>query len=119
MKSTFFSFIYLLFWQYSSAQRETQSGWVVTNNGDTVRGQIVLKDWNRNLSSISFNNGTDHKYSIAELQAFGNDAGSVQYKRFNISLHLNPNNESARYILPEDSTIQETQWLELLVPGKY
>ena len=119
MKSTFFSLICILLWQCSIAQRETQSGYVVTNNGDTVRGQIVLKDWNRNLSSISFNNGTDRKYSIAELQAFGNDAGSVQYKRFDITLHLNPNNESARYILPEDSTMKETQWLELLVPGKY
>lgn len=119
MKQTFVSVIFLLLWQCSSAQRETQSGWVVTNNGDTVRGQIVLKDWNRNLSSISFNNGTDHKYSIAELKSFGNDAGSVQYKRFDITLHLNPNNESARYILPEDSTKKETQWLELLVPGKY
>ena len=92
---------------------------MVTNNGDTIRGQIVLKDWNRNLSSISFNNGTDHKYSVAELKAFGNDAGSVQYKRFDITLHLNPNNENVRYILPEDSSIHETQWLELLVPGKY
>lgn len=99
-------------------QKQIQKGWVVTNTGDTLKGDIVMSDWGRNPEKITFKTTSEKKYEVADLQAFGVDGENLLYKRYTIEKHLTPVSEYDEIPSDENKTESITAWLNILVQGK-
>jgi hypothetical protein len=60
---------------FSSAQSNYKPGYIITLNGDTVKGYVNYKEWDKNPSTVMFkvnNNSSDKKqYSLDNILAFG------------------------------------------------
>ena len=70
LKSVFVIFLTTCFLQLV-AQNNYQPGFVVENNGDTVKGSIDYKRWDRSPTKISFKSVTQSKvYSPLDITSF-------------------------------------------------
>jgi hypothetical protein len=76
-------FLVFLMPSFSLAQSNYKPGYIVNLHGDTVKGYINYKEWERNPSAISFktdlNNGTAESVTTANTNAFA--ITSLEYYR--------------------------------------
>ena len=110
-------FIFMGMVLISIAQGSLQDGWVQLNNGDTLYGKILEKDWNLSPSHIDFYHPDPTKYGIEDLQSFGITGGDI-YKRFVVQRHLLPYNENNDF--PEDESQVDSikNWLKMILQAK-
>lgn len=89
-KLTSLSTIALLLFQTAFSQSNFLPGYIVTNDGDSSRGEIDYREWNYSPQSITFRQGANQvEYKIDQLQAFA-IYGKDQYRRFHVTYHLSP-----------------------------
>jgi hypothetical protein len=122
MKNTFFTFLFLLVTQnLLIAQKNMVAGFIVKLSGDTIRGKIDDKDWNRNPTKIIFSTDDEgiKTYNIVkELVSFGVDNKSV-YVTKKASLDITPNTYGSLLKTKERIVIADTLIvLKSLVKGK-
>ncbi|MBY0480759.1 MAG: hypothetical protein K2Q21_05335 [Chitinophagaceae bacterium] len=106
--------ILIFSFSFIHAQTNFSSGWVVLNSGDTIRGEILEKDWNINPKEIKFKKVNTVTYKISDLKAFGINGESL-YQRFAIIYHLLPIDEAVNYATNQNLYDTDTVWLKVLV----
>ena len=80
-----FTFLFLLFNGILFAQSNYQSGYILNNSGDTLKGYINFKDWINTPRYIDFKNGLDDKkesrFFPNTIKGFqvGNDKSFISY----------------------------------------
>lgn len=100
-------------------QKNFQPGWIVNNNGDTIKGVISYSQWVVNPSTIRFeSSGKTVTYSVSDLRAFGVNSTDF-YRRFSLTRHSLPMNDIDNLPDDEQSITTSTEWARILVPGKY
>jgi hypothetical protein len=106
---------------FSYAQPSYREGLVVTNSGDTSKGWIDYRQWERNPNAISFK--TDllaaqaTRFTIADLSYF-EVIGSDRYLRAVVNKDIRP---VELHIVSEndvDSTVVDTVFLRILLDAK-
>lgn len=108
------TFVFISLFLFVQAQNNYSSGWVVLNNGDTLKGSVLNKDWTANPKEIKFKKDNIVTYTTNDLKAFGINGESI-YQRHTIKYHLLPNDESAKYATNEQLIDTTTAWLKLIV----
>ncbi len=102
-----------------SAQKNFKNGWVVLNNGDTLKGQINYRQWNANPTQIEFKANKTVTYTVNDLKAF-TVSGEDNYQKFTIQYHyLLPVIESVTIPEDDNQTKEATVWLRIIAPGNY
>lgn len=104
-----------------TAQKSLQSAFVVLDNGDTLRGWVNYKGWERNPRTVTFSRDSLSvhftTYDISTLR-YLEIASTEAYERATIKRTIpfpKPEADSNRKI---DSLVEETVFLRLLVRGK-
>jgi hypothetical protein len=73
------------------AQSNYQSGYVVTAQGDTLKGRIDYKEWSRNPAEISFqsleNPQTSQQFNAATIR-YVSINGYAAYESFTVSISM-------------------------------
>ena len=68
-----------------TAQSSFKPGYVILNNGDSLRGKIEEGNWSLNPEVVHFRDEKgDHQYGVRDVQAFGIDE-EVQFVRFHVT----------------------------------
>ncbi len=101
---------------------KSKDGWLVLNNGDTLRGQITEQNWSINPSSIEFSveTGKSSIYTTDDLLSFGLANGSRYIKRkTDIDKSEHRSDQVAKKGI-KDIVIQTEQvFLKVLIDGHY
>lgn len=104
----------------ANAQRNFKPGFVVTNNGDTIRGQINYLGWRSNPSKFSFlpdqSGSNPVLYSIHDCQYF-EISGEDVYRRAIVTRDMRPVRIEEVSSTTRDSISTDTVFLRLLVKG--
>jgi hypothetical protein len=121
MKKTILLSIAILGISAIYGQRNFQPGYIVRNSGDTVRGLIDYKGWEKNPSRIVFkeaSTSSEHTYTKSDISEFVID-GMDKYVRANVSMDMNPvTTQVLTGILnTKDSILMDTVFLRVLVDG--
>lgn len=116
MKKTFLALLVCLLNLICYSQEITEDAWIVKNNGDTIRGKIIYRNFEETPLIIKFTNINTVILPVDSLAAFG--TASMLYKRYTISYHINPANEQIDMPVNEDSVITTTAWVKILVNDK-
>lgn len=105
---------------FSKAQSNFKPGYVVTLNGDTIRGSIDYKEWNENPRYIKFKAGNSNQvdqYSGANAGSFSIN-GYEHYKRFILPVSQDWVDVSKLSFDKEIPTITDTVFLRSVSSGK-
>ncbi|KUG08049.1 outer membrane beta-barrel protein [Solirubrum puertoriconensis] len=100
------------------AQSDYHPGYIVTQQGDTVRGQIDFQDWRKNPESVTFRssegaNATN--YAPAQIRAFGT-SGNVFTSAY-VQVETSPRALSSLTTAPEFLLRQDTVFVRTLIEG--
>ena len=100
------------------AQTNFKPGYVVTNSGDTLRGQVDYRQWDRNPREMHFkqNNGAWNIYSINNAKAFA-VLDAEYYERYAITA-TNADTQLSRLSTLDTSVRADTAFLKVLHKGK-
>ena len=80
----------------SNAQENYKTGFVVKNNGDTLRGSIDYKNWGKNSREVAFKtaaNTVQQVFSYRNIRAFGCEASAKDweyYESFSVDIEKSP-----------------------------
>jgi hypothetical protein len=118
MKKQIITGLFLLVSIGAWSQKNEKPGWVKLNSGDTLKGTILVNEWNRNPSKIVFKQKSEITFTVSDIQSFGIPTDNLLYRRFSIERHLTPINESSDLPLDENVFDTATVWLKVLVIGK-
>jgi hypothetical protein len=100
------------------AQTNFKPGYVVTNSGDTLRGQVDYRQWDRNPREIHFkqNNEAWKAYSIDNAKALA--VSDVEYyERYAITA-TNADTRLSQLSALDTSVRADTVFLKVLCKGK-
>ena len=110
----------VLFCPFLKAQKNYQQGYVVTNTGDTLKGEVDYKNWVQNPERIVLKTSKKEvEYdAVKDIQGFGVN-GKAVYVRKQISLNMTPFEprkllRSNQWIVVADTTLMIKQ----LVKGR-
>lgn len=100
------------------AQTNFKPGYVVTNSGDTLRGQIDYRQWDRNPREIHFKQNDEalKVYSIDNARAFAL-LNAAYYERYIITA-TNAETQLSQLSYLDTSTRVDTAFLKVLCKGK-
>src|SRR4051812_42975610 len=102
-----------------TAQKNYQPGWLVLNNGDTVRGQIDYRNWERNPRTIRFKQSQTAEatnYTVETLQSF-EVAGEDYYLRAIVTKDMLPVKLNALEFEGEQKMITDTVFVRSVIQG--
>jgi hypothetical protein len=102
-----------------TAQKNYQPGWLVLNNGDTVRGQIDYRNWERNPRTIRFKQSQTAEatnYTVETLQSF-EVAGEDYYLKAIVIKDMLPVKLNALEFEGEQKMITDTVFLRSVIQG--
>ena len=120
-KQLIFILSFLLFSKQIFAQKNMVLGYIIKENGDTLKGKIDDGFWSKNPTKINFStNNIDIKNydAVKELQGFGINGKSV-YVRKKISLDITPYEVNSLPETSERTIISDTTlMLRHLVKGR-
>lgn len=102
------------------AQADFRKGYVIKNNGDTIRGYINVRSWDNNPEAVSFKtsiNNEARKMGIDEIQYF-QVGGVASYKRFMVPISLGEVElDKISPEVPDTSTTTGTVFLKVELAG--
>ncbi|TWI97211.1 outer membrane protein with beta-barrel domain [Mucilaginibacter frigoritolerans] len=121
----FFNRLFLFFFAlplFSLAQSNYKPGYVVTTQGDTVRGYINYKQWDQNPTKITFKanleSGDTKTFSVKNSSAFA-VSGYENYRSYTVSVSQDLIDiEKVKQQL-DTTTIADTVFLRICTTGKY
>jgi hypothetical protein len=101
------------------AQENFIKGFVISSNGDTLRGLINYKNWEKNPRLVQFkigNNDTKKSYSPNDIKGFG--VNNVYYESAIVQLEVTRN--STIYLIASEALEikVDTLFLEAIIRGK-
>lgn len=96
------------------AQATSKKSFAIANNGDTIWGVIKDKEFNVSPTSFKLN---DTKYTVDNVTSFTTEDGTL-YKRYTITYHTAPINESNMAFGDEAKTKSTIAFLKVLVNAK-
>ncbi len=107
---------------FSSAQTNYKPGYVVTLKGDTLRGYIDYREWNKTPTDIQFKKdagaGNAETFSAKNAMAFA-VTGLEYYERHYVSISQDQVDMSLLSHGVDTTTLSNTVFLRLLTKGKY
>jgi hypothetical protein len=113
----------ILFTPYISvAQSNYKPGYVVTLNGDTLKGYIDYRKWNRNPKEFNFtdnlNNSQTKSFSTTDVSSF-TITGYEHYKRFILKISQDRVDGFKVSTQLNTKQINDTVFLKVINSGKY
>ncbi len=115
-----FAFFLLPF--FSAAQSNFKPGYVVTLKGDTLKGFIDYKEWDKNPSSLSFKS----RQNISNAEGFTTKnalafaiTGMEYYERYVLPISQDPVDVNKLSPKPDTSYLTDTVFLRISTKGKY
>lgn len=120
LKAVIFSLTLFLPGLTAGAQKNFVAGYIVTQNADSLSGEIDFRDWSLNPAHITFRRGAAEKgseWSVADLKAFG--VNGQRYESFFV--HVFPfsrNPESLESTEQIERPYDTTVFLEVIARGK-
>ena len=115
-----FLFIAFFLPVFSWAQSNYKPGYVVKLQGDTLRGFINYKEWDKNPKTIQFKKGPDNTdvetFSAKEIAAFS-ISDIAQYQRFILPISLDQVDINKLAIKLDTTTITDTVFLKVCTKG--
>jgi len=115
-------FILFLLPIFSNAQSNDQPGYIVTLSGDTIRGLIDYKEWDKNPESISFKtssgSSTNQIFTTKSAVAFA-ITGLDYYQRFILPISQDQVDINKVTVLPDTSYLVDTVFLHILTKGAH
>jgi hypothetical protein len=118
-KIQFLLIAFSLFSFQSRGQSNFQTGLIVRNNGDTLRGFIDEREWSLNPSTISFKENANQPVAsleVNEISYFEID-NRLAYKRFVVVMSMNSVHSSLQ--ISNEKPVTDTVFLRLLLQGRY
>jgi hypothetical protein len=113
-------FLFLLSSLTLSAQTNYHSGYIVKNNGDTVKGYIDYREWDRSPKSINFktdaNNKQTDKYYPASINGFV-ITGMEKYISYLGKISMDKNNFPDLPLDIDTSMVRDTVFLKVVYQG--
>lgn len=101
----------------ANAQRNFKSGYIVSLAGDTTRGAIDYKDWNRNPGEILFKNGEQTVvHNVTTITDFAVD-GFEHYKRYIGKISMGSIELSDLSVGIDSSYVTDTVFLKTIKSG--
>ncbi|HEX8037857.1 MAG TPA: hypothetical protein VF490_01845 [Chryseosolibacter sp.] len=102
------------------AQERFAKGFLVTNEGDTLRGLIELRETDYNPSEITFKSSQDSQatvYTVSEVRSFS-VVGISAWERYTLPINMDPIHlkEVEGYSAPP--AVRKTVFLKILQKGK-
>lgn len=115
-------FFLLFLSQLSLAQKSYAPGYIVNPNGDTIRGYILDKGWDKNPKTILFKtslSGVANEYSALQIKAFKIDGGA-NFFGFIVDVDKSPYKvgQMEKYLVGKN-VVKDTIFLEIIDKGKY
>ena len=101
-------------------QQNLQPGYIILNDGDTLRGFIDYKEWHKNPSEISFGtalNKPTNSYSTDEIVYF-EVTGKKSYYRFRVRVSMDTRSLSSLAEKKDSSSRTEGEFLRTVSKGK-
>jgi hypothetical protein len=101
-------------------QQNLQPGYIILNDGDTLRGFIDYKEWHKNPSEISFGIALDKptsSYSTDEITYF-EVIGKESYYRFRVRVSMDTRSLSYLAEKKDSSSRTENEFLRTVSSGK-
>lgn len=120
MKYPFLLVLILLSTVFASAQSNYKPGYVVSLNGDTSKGFIDYKGWERNPGNIYFKDGinsNEKTYTVANINAFG-VAGLEYYEKKTVPVSTDDIDINKLSTSPQVNYVTKTVFLRVLNKGK-
>lgn len=113
--SLFFHFILTC-----SAQVNFQPGYIVRTSGDTLRGFIDEREWDKNPGIMTFSSSGQEKqaqeFAIRQVQYF--EVGTRSFQRYTVSISMDKMEARQGSIEGLNQVVTDTVWLEVLQRGK-
>jgi len=113
--------VFILLPFFSTAQSNYRPGYVVTLNGDTIRGFIDYQDWDSNPTAISFKAAATDKdkksFTLNDISLFNID-GIAAYKKYSCSISTDATNPNSVIEGRDTSFRIGTVFLKILQTGK-
>jgi hypothetical protein len=105
---------------FSSAQSNYKPGYVVNLKGDTLKGSIDYREWDKNPQSINFKSvaGQVEKYSAKNTTAFG-VTGQEYYQSFLVSISKNQVGLLNAQAVADTGVIVDKVYLRTLTTGPH
>lgn len=101
------------------SQAHYKAGYIITAQGDSVRGEVDDQEWDKSPRKINFRQGgAGSAYDIAQLNAFGIDGGD-QYIKKTVSRTTRPTDVNNLFSNYDDSIITEPLLLRRVVDGRW
>ena len=99
------------------SQNRLVPGYVVLNDGDTLKGNIQMVGYQTAPDYVYFSDGKSsvRRFSVEECAAFGTDEGV--YQRWAVKMDMSCMNTMDYVIHFEDSTVVDTVFLKLAFKG--
>lgn len=110
-------FVALPFLAFSQANY--QPGYIVTNEGDTIKGLIDYKERSLNPTRITFKSNEQDPatvYDLTNTRAYGINS-QERYRRYKVRMSQSKEQLSQLSIGPDTTTKMETAFLKVLVDG--
>ncbi len=102
------------------AQRNMKDGYVVLNNGDTLKGFIDYREWYKNPVSVLYSAGKEkgrQAYKIKDISSFA-VIGREEYRRYTVNISMD--RQMVGNIGERDTSSSEgTVFLKIITEGKY
>jgi len=106
----------------SNAQSNYKPGYVVSLKGDTLKGFINYREWNKNPKQVSFKiNLSDSRtqdFDVKNATGFA-VVGAEYYERHIVKVSMDPVDVSAVTAKTDSNFVTDTVFLHALVKGKY
>lgn len=98
-------------------QNNLKEGYIVTTDGDTVKGQIAVKKWKTTPSKITFiTKGKQTKYRPAEISSFYTD--NLHFISAIVKLDGSIQGTGRTERIPEPQLVWDTLFLQVVFPGE-
>jgi len=112
--------VLLLTGSMASAQSNFKPGYIVTTQGDTLKGLVDYRDWNKNPKQVAFKssaNETTKKVTVANSKSFGVD-GIEYYDKATVKISTGAVALSRLSNKIDTAFIIDTVFLKKIVTGK-
>ena len=105
---------------FASAQSNYKPGYIVSLNGDTVKGFIDYKEWEVNPGKVTFKRsltGQPQQYFARDVNGFG-VTGYEYYAKFILPVNTDRTDIANLSTGPDTTTVIDTLFLKILASGK-